>query len=178
MNIRHLTSFGIKYLIQIASFIFVSIQSYRCFVRFFGAPTGTRLKLESPKNYPYPELTFCPNRDEYFTETLSYCNLTVKQYFEDAIWSGDKTNEHCRDPKKLFEMLVDKFSYTIPEIDIYPFDFYDLHKLGDRIFVNENSTDIKESPTYGRCLSWTIPRKSEVYRIQIDRLPVFLEIHT
>ena len=140
---------------------FVIFQSYKCFAKYYENPKGTHVSLVSPKLYPYPEITFCPVRDEYYAENLANCNLTVTQYFFESRWFSPL----CPDPKILYEVLVNKtWAKVVPELQIYGFD---ATEVIDDFFQTEEDMLNKESPFNGRCLSLKLPVDREIWKLKI-----------
>ena len=58
----------------LACFSFVSWQSYLSFAKFLKRPRSTSSEIDKTKNWPLPQIYFCPSRLKL--EPLEECNLT------------------------------------------------------------------------------------------------------
>ena len=154
----------VKHCIQIACLIFVAFQAYQCVKKYADWPQGTHASLQKASKYPYPDITICPYPSNgHFNATLENCNLTIEDYFENAIWIGNNSDiDYCNNPKDLCEILGEN---TYEQMDKVKVNIYDFN---GNTLTYSNNTNIdfwveKETRDSGKCLTFQMPKNREIW---------------
>ena len=97
---------GLSVGITFACMTFVIYQSAYCFEKFLRQPKITNIDIENAFDHPYPSITICYDKTDFYEDTLVQCNLTNDLYYKGNIWIGNGTKSFCEDPRLLYEEMT------------------------------------------------------------------------
>ena len=85
----------------LACLSFVSWQSYSLFEKFLKRPRSTSVEIDDTKNWPIPELVFCPDMFDFELEPLRNCDLSKYVSF------------HMYEKINIFPLFKSEFIHTV-----------------------------------------------------------------
>lgn len=171
MEAKSFLNFTLKHFIKLACLFFVVFQGYKCFKKYSDFPQGTHVSFKRASSYPYPDITICPYREnEHFNTLLRNCNLTIVDYFEEAVWVGNNAEiPSCNDPEQLYESIGENIYWKIGEVFIEGFN----SKNATLTYTTNTEFDYwveKETLFAAKCLTFQVPENHEVWRLNFNFL--------
>ena len=144
---------------------FLIFQTTKCVLKFVNKPKGTNVGITEASKMGYPAITICPlliyedNPD--YIEVLKECNLSVKEYFDEAKWIGTGPT-YCKNPAELYEKVAGSPDTLIENIEIESNDnIIEIDATKDKFEYLDHPKDL------GRCFSMQIPKKTQISAVFI-----------
>ena len=148
--------------ITIICLAFLMYQTVQCIYKFYDGIKGTDVRIAEAAKQVYPAVTICPlphySENPVYAKNLGRCNLSPKEYFDEAKWVGTGGPGYCKDPAELYEKVVGNGSSFIKKIDV-----------GSSEQASEDGFMYLDHPFYkGRCFSVPLPKNAEITGMTIE----------
>ena len=148
--------------ITIICLAFLMYQTVQCIYKFYDGIKGTDVRIAEAAKQVYPAVTICPlphySENPVYAKNLGRCNLSPKEYFDEAKWVGTDGPGYCKDPAELYEKVVGNGSSFIKKIDV-----------GSSQKAPEDGFMYLDHPFYkGRCFSVPLPKNAEITGMTIE----------
>ena len=141
-------------------------QTTQCILKFASKPKGTNVGIAEASKIGYPAITICPlliyEENPDYIEVLKKCNLSVKEYFNEAKWSGTGA-AYCKNPSELYEKVAGTPDTLIENIE------FESNGQTFEMDAKEDHFDYLDHPQdLGRCFSVQIPANTYISSLLIN----------